>query len=104
MLNLMTFLAILAAPAVQAAPAERAPSVLVAHADLDLTRPAGRAKLDRRIARAVDQVCPDKEPGEIARTLAAARCRAETRARVAPQRSRVVAQASAPGQLSSAAR
>jgi len=104
MLNLLTFLAIVAAPAVQTAPAERAPTVLVAHADLDLSRPAGRARLDRRIARALDKVCPDREPGEIARTLAAARCRAEAKARVAPQRSRVVAQASAPGQLSSAAR
>lgn len=103
MLNLLTFLALLAAPTPQAVPAEP-PIRHVSVADLDLSRPADRAKLDRRIARAVESVCPTKQIGESTRSLAGLRCRAETQARVAPQRSRAVAQAAAPAQLSSTGR
>lgn len=44
--------------AVTAAPAyEPAKSMQVSYAGLDLTKPAGQAELDRRIARAVNTVC-----------------------------------------------
>jgi UrcA family protein len=103
MLNLLTFLALLAAPAAQADPAKTTTRI-VSVADLDLSRPADRAELDRRIARAVERVCPTKQVGESTRSLAGLRCRAETQARVAPQRNRAVAQAAAPSQLSSTGR
>jgi UrcA family protein len=104
MLNSLTFLALLVASAPQAVPTEAPATRHVRHTDLDLSRPADRAELDRRIARAVEKVCPTKQIGESTRSLAGLRCRAETTARVAPQRSRVVALASAPAQVSSAGR
>jgi len=104
MLNLLTFLAIAAAPVVQDAPAETPLTRYVQHADLDLSRPADRAKLDRRIARAVDRVCPTRQVGASTRSLAGLRCRAETQARIAPQRSRALALAATPVQVSSTGR
>ncbi|TGX52380.1 UrcA family protein [Sphingomonas gei] len=104
MLNSLTFLALLAASVPQAVPAEAPATRHVRIADLNLSRPADRAELDRRLARAVEKVCPTKQIGEATRSLAGQRCRAETLARVAPQRSRAVAQAAAPAQLSSTGR
>jgi UrcA family protein len=104
MLNLLTFLALAAAPALQSAPVESAPTLTVRHSDLDLTRTDHRAELDRRIDRAVEKLCPTTQAGQTTRSLAGLRCRSETLARVAPLRSRAVAQATAPAQVSSAAR
>lgn len=104
MLNLLTFVAFLAAPSPQAVPAETPATLRVRHVDLDLSRSADRAELDRRIARAVEKVCPTRQPGDRMPSLAGLRCRAETEARVAPQRGRVVAQANSPVQLSSTGR
>jgi UrcA family protein len=104
MLNLLTSLALLAAPAPQAVAPESPATLHVRHADLDLSRPADRAEFDRRIARAVEKVCPTRQIGEATRSLAGLRCRAETEARVAPQRSRAVAQAAAPVRVSSTGR
>jgi UrcA family protein len=104
MLNPLIFAAFLAAPAPQVVPVESPPTLNVRHVDLDLSRPADRAELDRRLSRAVENVCPTRQPGDRMPSLAGLRCRAETKARVAPQRSRVVAQASSPVQVSSTGR
>jgi UrcA family protein len=104
MLNLLTFLAIVAAPVVQTTPVEAPLTRHVQHADLNLSRPADRAEFDRRIARAVDRVCPTKQIGESTRSLAGQRCRTETEARIAPQRTRALAQAATPVRVSSADR
>ena len=104
MLNLLTSLALLAAPTVQAVVAESAPTLTVRHSDLDLSRPADRAEFDRRIVRVVEKLCPTEQIGQSNPSLAGLRCRAETLARVAPQRNHAVAQATASVQLSSAAR
>jgi UrcA family protein len=50
-------------------------SVRVRTADLNLTTAAGRAKLDRRLADAVDQVCPGREPFPSPHWNANAKCR-----------------------------
>jgi UrcA family protein len=42
---------------------EGRPTVRVAYGDLDLTRPAGQAALDRRIRRAASLVCPPEARG-----------------------------------------
>ncbi|MDT8757504.1 UrcA family protein [Sphingomonas psychrotolerans] len=104
MLNSLTFLALLAASAPQAVPAGAPATRHVRTADLDLSRPSGRAELDRRLARAVERVCPTRQIGESTRSLAGLRCRAETQERIAAQRSRVLAQATASTQLSSSDR
>jgi UrcA family protein len=63
-----------------------APSRLVSYADLNLSSPAGMARLNRRIASAVEAVC-----GSYAGTVSVAeeqditRCRTETTARLQPQ-------------------
>lgn len=104
MLNLLIFAAFLAAPAPQAVPPENPATLRVRHVDLDLSRSADRAEFDRRISRAVEKVCPTRQAGDRMPSLAGLRCRAETQARVAPQRSRAVAQAGTPVQLSSTGR
>jgi UrcA family protein len=45
-------------PAAAPAAAEDAPRITVPHDDLDLTRPADRKKLERRVRRAVTTLCP----------------------------------------------
>jgi UrcA family protein len=59
-MTILLFLASLAAgPAALAARADEqtGPSAIVRIDDLDLTSPAGRATLDRRVKRAVNRVC-----------------------------------------------
>lgn len=103
MLNILLSLAALAAPAPQAA-ADPAPRVEVRHSDLNLALVHDRAILDRRIARAVDTLCPTTQTGQSTLSLAGLRCRRETMARLTPQRNRAVAQATAPVLLSASAR
>ena len=71
-----TVLAGTASPAIAAPPA--APTRIVSYADLDLASPAGRARLDQRLAAAARAVCGDAFATDL-RTLAQVRaCRAET--------------------------
>jgi UrcA family protein len=53
------------------------PSRSVSYAGLDLTQPHAAAEVERRIARAVRQVCRQAYGGSI--VLTEAQCRAETR-------------------------
>ena len=52
-----------AAGPADAAPAASARTATVRYADLDLSRPAGRATLDRRIATAAQTVCATSDTG-----------------------------------------
>ena len=59
-----------------AAPATAAPrSVAVSYADLDLSRPAGVAALDRRLSRAADAVCGPVDARDLRASAAARACR-----------------------------
>ena len=55
---------------------QAAPKASVSYADLDLSHPAGRSVLERRISIAVARVCPsDAYPGELRDHLAARTCK-----------------------------
>lgn len=75
---------------------QSAPTARVSHADLNLARPADRRLLDRRIAAAVNKVCPPlTQPGRVTKSGAGLRCHAETTALAQPQRTAAVTRASA---------
>jgi UrcA family protein len=88
-----------AAPALSDASARSgrsAPVARVSHSDLDLARPADRRTLDRRLGAAVERVCPPASAtGQLTRSTAGLRCRADTTARVKLQRTNAVARATA---------
>lgn len=68
-----------------------ASAVHVSYADLDLSRAAGRAALDRRLAKALDQVCPAERPGLLTQAPEALRCQAATRQQIAEARQQALA-------------
>ena len=74
--------------------------------DLNLASAAGRAELDKRLARAVSAVCPDVQTIANARAVQQARsCKAETRVRVASQRQAALVAAGVPAnQIASSGR
>lgn len=76
----------------QTAPAN--PSVAVAHKDLDLRTAAGTKALDRRIWRAVVEVCGTAPDFNIAGKNDVRQCRRDTRALASAQADVVVANAS----------
>ncbi|WP_411286517.1 UrcA family protein [Phenylobacterium sp.] len=44
-------------------------SVTISYADLDISKPSGRAVLERRVANAIDRVCPERPlPQELRQT------------------------------------
>jgi len=61
-------------------------AIRVSYADLNLATAAGQVELDRRIARAVEAVCPTPDLRVIRDVMAADACRATAQARVAEQR------------------
>lgn len=65
----------------------------VAYRDLNLQSPIGVKVLDRRIARAIAEVCPDFAGFDLARKRATSRCRAAKQAEVADQRAAVLEKA-----------
>ena len=75
--------------------AEEAPlQVRVYYGDLDLSGRAGIETLDRRLLRAVKQVCPsDNGVREMARLRTIALCRAAKQAEIAPLRQSALAAA-----------
>ena len=79
-MDLLTAALIAAAAAATASPAARAgvPASVVVHGDLDLTRPADMARLRRRIALAVEEVCGSYAAIEPYQEQELSRCRAET--------------------------
>lgn len=72
------------------------PAVHVSYADLDLTAPAGVAKLDHRLRGAVDRLCPAEGVTTLQAKVERMRCRDEIAAKVADQRRQAVAAASQP--------
>jgi len=86
-----------ATPAVQTVLPQSASAARVTVRDLDLAHESDRNTLDRRIARAIEQLCPNAVPtGQIMPSLAARRCRIAARAQFDEQRTRLLAQASLP--------
>ena len=77
-----------------AAPAAAEPSAAtVRTADLDLSTPAGIARLDRRIERAIDLLCGTAFPTDLDAQAEIGRCRAETMKSVSSRRAMLVARA-----------
>ena len=78
--------------------------VAVRHTDLDLAKPADRAVLDRRIARAVEIACGSyfQATPEEERDIAA--CRARAIADLRPAKDALIARAGAPGTSAIASR
>jgi UrcA family protein len=60
-------------------------TVTVPHADLDLTREAGRKALEARVARAAEQVCGPIGARALSHVAAYRACLAEARASAQPQ-------------------
>lgn len=82
----------LSAPA-RAEPAA-APRVRVPYGDLNLARPSDIHRLNRRLAGAIDRVCPDMASTAPETRMAARRCHAAQRSAIAGERARVLAGAS----------
>ena len=69
-------------------------AVHVVHRDLNLQSSAGVRQLDRRIASAIAEVCPDIATGSMLRQRVVSQCRTAKRAEIAGQREAVLADAS----------
>ncbi|MDO9367901.1 MAG: UrcA family protein [Sphingopyxis sp.] len=76
----------------QTAPAN--PSVAVAHKDLDLRTAAGTKALDRRIWRAVVEVCGKASDFDLTGKNDVRQCRSDTRLLASAQAEQVIASAS----------
>jgi len=62
---------------------------IVRHADLDLATPGGRAKLDHRVALALESVCGSYANRSVEEQNKVARCRREASAKLAPQLAKI---------------
>lgn len=90
LLPLATFAAALAAGPALAAPV--APAAQIVHySDLDLSSPAGRRELDRRIGIAIREACGTASDSDLHGRNLVQRCRVETRQAVAARRTAAVA-------------
>ena len=83
--------ATLAAPAV-AAPVNETVSIPISYADLNLASPEGAASLERRIRRAVTNICGSAADG-LSRRAAMVRCRKDALRDAKGQFTQVIAQA-----------
>ncbi len=95
MLKILLPLALLAT-GLQASPllAQSAPTARIAHGDLNLASAAGVKALDRRIARAIDQVCePQAGYAAIYLDRAEDECRTVQQAQIQPRRDAAIARA-----------
>jgi UrcA family protein len=72
---------------------ETTTTVHVAYRDLDLRSAPGVHLFDRRIAKAIEQVCPEDVASSLSLKLLVARCRKAALAGVASQREAVLASA-----------
>lgn len=99
MLNALLALSLAAAataPQFQNAYSPSAPAVHVKTHDLDLRLASDRKRLDRRIASAIEDVCPPlAQVDKSTPSLPALRCRAEAKQRVEQQRDQALARAGA---------
>ena len=78
-------------------------TISVGYADLDLSRAADVAKLDRRLQAAVNTACGPTSAADLEGSNAASRCRAQTAQAVSLQRTRALAAASRRGTAVAAA-
>lgn len=86
-----------------AAPATASPrSIAVSYADLDLSRPAGVAALDRRLARAADAVCGPVDARDLRAMSAARACRTAALSSANAEAKPVIAARTAPVRVQSA--
>jgi len=67
--------------------------VAVAYGDLDLTKPAGQATLDKRLARAVERVCDPGWTRSVRVATQTRACIAQKHAELATVRARLIADA-----------
>lgn len=63
----------------------------VSYADLNLATTDGRSKFDRRIAKAIDTLCPAPTSKSLKLALEVQHCRTTAEASVAPQREQALA-------------
>lgn len=100
MQKLLILAALAATSAVQPALAQPAPlanpSVTVQHRDLDLSTEAGAKSLDRRIWRAVVEVCGTAPDYDLQGKNDVRQCRADTRQLASEQAEQVIADAARP--------
>lgn len=75
------------------------PAGTVRYSDLDLSTPNGVARLDRRIDRAVAQLCGSAFPTDLNARAEVDRCRTETMKSVTGPRAMLIAHAGGSGQL-----
>lgn len=68
-----------------AAIAQGPPIELVPYHDLNLAGPHGRSALERRVARAISDVCRSEDEADLDADAAARRCRDNARQRVVPE-------------------
>lgn len=78
---------------------ETAPTVRVAHRDLNLSSPQGIAQLDRRLGNAVDLACSAWITDTLKHRADFAACRKAKLAEVAAQREQVIARSGAATQV-----
>lgn len=74
-----------ATPALAADPVSEA-RLHVSYADLNLATADGQAKFDRRIAKAIDTLCPAPTSKSLKQALDVQQCRTTAEASVVPQR------------------
>jgi UrcA family protein len=89
------FLAVASALALSPIPAlaDDLPTRTVHYADLDLTRPEGVARLERRIAAAARSVCPTDDPRDLGLAMKIQKCRKAARASAYDQTKLAIADA-----------
>jgi UrcA family protein len=84
-------------PLVAKAQQAEAGVVRVSYADLDLSRASDRAVLDRRLDKAVAQLCPTDRPGYLTQAPDALRCQAATLQQIVEARQQAIASYGAGG-------
>ena len=89
---------------VLAEPVQTTHRSVVRTADLDLGSPSGKRQLDRRLAEAVIEACGAASKIDLAGSNAVRKCRYETRARLSAEGQRLIALATLPAPVVTAAR
>ena len=107
-LKIISFSALATAALIKGVPAMAEPVqqnvAIVSTADLDLSTPVGRSRLDVRLAHAAEQVCGPTSSIDLAGANAARQCRQEVLASARAQGQALLAAAKAPSAVVLAAR
>lgn len=89
--TLLPFALLLTTTPVLAADAVSEARLHVSYADLNLATADGRTKFDRRIAKAIDTLCPAPTSKSLKQALEVQHCRTTAEASVVPQRAQALA-------------